>query len=73
MNTNVYNDDILAPALLDMKEEHFRNEFPPVLPLTPPTKTKLSAETIFRGFGARNCGLFHRPITFQWTLVLGPY
>ena len=43
-----------------------------MLLLTSPTKPKLGAERIFRGFGARNCDLLHRPISTQWTSVFGP-
>ena len=69
VNTNVYNDDILAPALRDMKIS-LSNRV--VLPLKPPTKPKLGTETISRGFGERNCGLLHRPISTQRTSVFGP-
>ena len=75
VNTNVYIDDILAPALRDMKE-HFKNEDFTIqqdgAPFTPLTKPKLGAKRISRGFGARNCGLLHRPISTQWTSVFGP-
>ena len=40
VNTNVYINDILTPALRDTKE-NFKNE--DLLPLTPPTKPKLGA------------------------------
>ena len=73
--TNVYIDDILSPALGDMKE-HLNMKISPlkrtVLPPKAPIKPKLSAETISSGFGARNCDLFLRLISTQWSSVFGP-
>ena len=43
-----------------------------VLPLMPPTKPKLGAETNSRGFRAKNCGLLHQPISTQCISVFGP-
>ena len=43
-----------------------------VLPLTPQIKFKLGSKTISCGFGAKNVGLLHRPISTHWTSVFGP-
>ena len=75
VNTNVHIDDILAPALRDMKE-HFKNEDftfqQDGILFTPLAKPKLGVEIISGGCEARNWGLFHRPISTQWTSVFGP-
>ena len=48
--------------------------YPPIrqLPLTPPTKPKLNANSIICGFGARNCGLLHQLISTQLRSVFIP-
>ena len=75
VNINVYIDDLLAPALRDM-EEHFKNEDFTIqqdgTPSHASNETQAWCKTISCCFGARNCGLRHRPITTQWTSVFGP-
>ena len=64
VNKNVYIDDILAPALRDMKE-HFKNGDFTFQQDSAPTHTSNSS------FGARNFGLLYCPISPEWTSVIG--
>ena len=75
VNTNVYIGYILVPALRDIIEHFKTKEFTIQqngASSPPPIKPKLGEKTTSSGFGARNCGLIHRPISTQWTSVFGP-
>ena len=65
VNTNLYIDDILGYALLNMKED-FKNKYLILqqdgAPSHTSKKRKLGAETISSEFGARNSGVLQRPI-----------
>ena len=74
VNTNVYIDTILTPALQAAKNtsKTSRSSFNKMVHHhTRPRRHRSGAKTIFQDFGARRFGHLHHQISTRWTFVFG--